>query len=266
MSDIGLALQLYDLMASRMERDGFCDNQAKVYRETIEFMKDCETAEEATEKIKGSPLYLAPSIALMKDKLLAQIAASKENRMPKLAEVYEKQLSEVNANSEAINNTGYHVTAQNVKIHYLNLIDAFCKIYESYVLIYNCAPGDTDKLNSEYANIKSNFAIFQNSDISFDEFTQIPEFREMILSNDKGYADFLDNIKSYQNALPDRSSEIQSATEEAQKEWGIISAMKDEIIAIGKENLKKSAAASVIVVPPENSSGSYTYIDEEVHP
>lgn len=58
-------------MAKRCESSVFSANQAKIYSEMVEFISDCESVEDSMQKIKNSPYYLGPSVALMKDKLEA---------------------------------------------------------------------------------------------------------------------------------------------------------------------------------------------------
>lgn len=46
MGDINKALELYDLMATRHEKSGFGKYQAQYYRDCMEIMRQCSTAEE----------------------------------------------------------------------------------------------------------------------------------------------------------------------------------------------------------------------------
>jgi hypothetical protein len=61
MPNIKRAIYRYDIMAKRFEESGVCPNQAKVYREMSDFIKDCADMNEATKKMKGSKYYTAPS-------------------------------------------------------------------------------------------------------------------------------------------------------------------------------------------------------------
>ncbi len=265
MSDINKALKLYDIMASRMEQNGFCSYQAAVYRETIELMKTCSTIEEATDKIKNSHLYLAPSAALVKDKLSALIRAANELYMPNVAAVYEEQLKKIESDVNSMYDSGYNSTAMNEKVKYIRAIEAFCDIYKSYFAICTAAPNDSELIESERENLNKAFGILEQGGVNFSEFAKLSEFRAMILSNDSGYEKFLSGSVALRQSSPDNSADSSLIDSEIKKAWDEVRAMKDEIVASGGEVMKKSAGISLVtVVPPSDAGGAYSYTDEEV--
>ncbi len=264
MPEINDAVFLYTLYADRMQQSGFCPNQAQVYREMAELIKSCATVEESMEKIKNSKYYLAPSVALMQDKLSAQARAATENHMPKLAAVYEKKLEEISNNPSAMHTPGYTVDAQNIKTKYFEILDAFFGIYESYFLMHTCEPTNTELMARERANLQNHFATLAKEGVNFQEFAQVPEFRALILSNNSAYPHFTANAEAIaQNGINYSAAASQIQAEFAQ-EMEKVNAQQAEITAIGAQNLAHAATARAIAVPPENEHGSYTFIEEEV--
>lgn len=120
MQDIDQAIELYKLMAKRCLDSGFAPYQGQVYTEMSDFMSDCTSAEEAMMKIKNSKYYLAPSVALMKDKLTALKNAALSHSMPIVADIYQHKLNEIDQNPAAIYETGYEKDAQNQKLGLVN--------------------------------------------------------------------------------------------------------------------------------------------------
>ncbi|NLF80612.1 MAG: hypothetical protein GX572_05415, partial [Clostridia bacterium] len=102
MRDIDKSLKLYGMMADRCEKSGYAPRQAQVYREMVIFMQDCATTAEAAAKIRSSKYFLAPGAALLQDKLAALAKASRENRMPDVADVYLKKIAEIDADVGAM--------------------------------------------------------------------------------------------------------------------------------------------------------------------
>lgn len=264
MVDIKKALQLYDMMASRMEMNGYSHRQAAVYRETIAFIKTCATAEAAMDKIKGSPLYLAPSKALMQDKLAAYTRGAKENNMPEVAKVYAFQIKKIRNDINAIYEAGYHTTAMNLKVKHLEIVDAFCSIYESYFILCTVSAFDTDIITAQHEKLKANFALFKSRDVDFLEFAQMNEYRDMILSDGKGYELYLNEVMGQSASAVDYAAERERIEREAAATWEEIQSCKAEIIAMSRENLSKRANARVIAVPPNDRLRDYEFIDAEV--
>lgn len=264
MSDIQRAIELYTLMAQRCEATGVSDYQAAVYREMINFMGDCKTISEATQKIKNSKYFLAPSVALMKDRMTSLKIAAQENGIPELADVYQAKLDEIEADIGAIYETGYEQAAQNVKIRYAKAIEAFCNAYNSYLTLCCSAANDTDAINSAKKDLNEAFEVFALLNKDFSVLASDPFMRKLIPANDEGYARFVREAPQIRASGIEYREELDKIAEQARSEWETMSKQKDSIRQTGKKNLEKVRKSRVTVVSPNVPDGKYSYIDEEV--
>jgi len=262
--DIEKAILLYKEMAERFEKCGIAPHQAAVYGEMADFMADCETAAEASVKIKNSPYYLKPSVALMQDKFTILRNAAMENHMPELAEVYEKKLAEIEADNAAIYETGYEKTAQNVKIKYTHLWEQFARTYEHYVAVSCCAVGDKEKQEDALKDLRQSLAELSKSGEAFSQLAQKENFRKLILANDNGYEEFCREAELTASGGKDHSAVSAQMEEENKAAWEEVRSLKDVITQVGRENLKEVKTARTMVVSPDSKDGVYEYIGEEV--
>lgn len=262
--EISKAIALYEAMASRMEASGRAPYQAKVYRDTIEFMRECETAEEAMDKIRNSPYYLAPTKALMQDKLTAYRDAALANKMPDVAAVYEKKLAEIEADADAVYTTGYEQAARRESIKYLDAAEAFGTLYEKYTEILLAQITDTEKIMAAQQAGKQLLASLRANGFDFAQMAQEPVYRNLIFASDAGYAAFVQNLAAVLDTTPDNRAEGQALQNERDTAWAQLKAAKKEISKMGKPIAKAAKTARTLVVAPQDAAGTYTYMDEEV--
>ncbi|MGI6174760.1 MAG: hypothetical protein ACOYJC_01090 [Christensenellales bacterium] len=264
MGGIHKALKLYGMMADRCEKSGYAPRQAQVYREMVSFMQDCETAEEAAAKIRSSKYFLAPGAALMQDKLAALEKASRENHMPDVADVYRKKIEEIDADIGAMYETGYEMTARNLKIPYIQTCEAFANIYNCYLTLSCISAANEALIQSTRKDLNESMAKLVKPSPDFTELSALPMFRALIPATDAGYARFVRTVPVLHTNGPDFTDEKQRIQEEYDKTHPLLSAEKEVIVRAGNESAAKIRRAQVVVVSPDSKSGSYTYIDEEV--
>ena len=265
MSDIDKALTLYGMMADRCERSGFAPRQARVYREMTEFMRGCATAAEAAEKIKNSKYFLAPSAALLQDKLAAQEKAARENEMPDVADVYKKKIAEIDANPQAMYETGYERTAQNLKIPYYQTYEAFSEIYACYAQLCCVAVNDDIKIRNTTENLRAAMSRLQKPSSDFTTLASIARFRRLIPVNDERYALFVKTAPAINKNGPDYGPEKAAVQKEFETLREFISNSDDavikEIIGTGTRLREKQRRTKVVVVPPDSKAGKYSFIE-----
>ncbi|MGI5849504.1 MAG: hypothetical protein ACOX8Q_05505 [Christensenellales bacterium] len=264
MGDIDKALKLYGMMADRCEKSGHAPRQTQVYREMVAFMQGCETAEEASAKIRNSKYFLAPSAALMQDKFAALEQASRENHMPDVADVYRKKIEEIDADIGAMYETGYEMTARNLKIPYIQTCEAFANIYNCYLTLSCRSTLDDVAIQHAIKDLREAMGKLVKPSSNFTELAALTMFRALIPATDAGYARFVQAVPALHTNGPDFAAEKQRVQEEYDKVCGLISAEKETIICAGNESAEKIRRAQVMVVAPDSKSGSYTYMDEEV--
>ncbi len=265
MNDVEKSIALYTAIAERCEKNGLSNRQAAVYREMIDFMKDCDTVEAMSAKIKNSKYYTAPAVALILDRLDAHKKAAEEEEMPEIAEVYRKKMEEIKADVAAMYVTGYEVTARNYKAKYMSTLDAFGRIYRAYMAFVHAMT--TDKTEKESA-LKDMREAMSNLTLPSDDFltlARLPKFRKLIATTDVGYGRFVQAVPKILNGEMDLSDEAHQEEQIAEAEWKEISQNKAQILEMGKENLQRIRRAKVTVIAPENAKGQYRYVDEEVH-
>jgi len=265
MATMEQVLTLYQHMADRCEKSGVAPNQARVYHEMIAFMRDCETVDEAMAKIKDSEYYLAPSVALIEDKIEALCKVAKENEMDEVVKVYEKKLEEIKKDASAIYDSTFYTTAHNLKTRYIQTKEAFCKIYEHYVRSCICVANDELEMNSVIKDMKEAFQKFDLPSKDFLTLSKLKNFRELVTTSDSEYAKFVETAILIKEKGFEYKDELQKLTEEAKASWDEVKALKEEIKKVGKHNASLSRWANVIVVAPDGPQREYSYIDEEVY-
>lgn len=268
--DINKCIELYKMMAQRCENSGLAKNQAKVYYEMIDFIADCDSVEDSMSKIKNSKYYFAPSVALMQDKLNAWKSAAIENDMPEIVNEINKKLSKIELDNSEIYVAGYEQTIQKYKNEYINTMQAFASIFDSYLAYVSTAKDyNLSDLQKHIKNLK-------RPSNNFEDLYKLKKFRNLIPVNDEGYKIFVGDIKNYINCGTLKSSvindnfDIESNTKIA---WDEIKDLKKDIIEIGKsyDNPSfyrhqlpemKAIAPDIDLENPANIEGlHYTYTD-----
>ncbi|MGI6168721.1 MAG: hypothetical protein ACOYI4_03255 [Christensenellales bacterium] len=264
MREIDKALKLYDMMAKRCEESGYAPRQAQIYREMVIFMQDCETAEEASAKIRNSKYFLAPSAALMQDKFAALEKASRENHMPDVAEVYRKKIEEIDADIGAMYETGYEMTARNLKIPYIQTCEAFSNIYNCYLTLSCCSLTNETLIQNTMKDLAESMGKLVKPSSDFTELSALPMFRALIPATDEGYAHFVRAVPALYANGPDFTAERQRVQQEYDETDSLLSGKKETVVRAGNESAAKIRRAQVVVIAPDSKAGSYTYMDEEV--
>ena len=264
MKDIEKAIKLYSLLAARCEQTGYSPRQAKVYREMVDFMQDCETADEAAVKIRNSKYFLAPSAALLQDKLAALEKASRESEMPEIADVYQKKIEEIDADPAAMYETGYDATVKNLKKAYFDTYNAFVQIFVAYFKLSCYSITDDAGINSATDALKTNFAALSKPSSDFAELAALEKFRTLIPVTNEAYARFVKEAPMLAANGPDYEAEKKAVEEELKELKKLYSSEKEAIVEAGKANAQKTKQSQVIAVPPDSQTGSYTYIEEKI--
>ena len=264
MGDITRALELYSLMAKRYEKSGYAPRQAQVYNEMVEFMKDCASAEEAAMKIRNSKYFLAPSVALMQDKLTVLEQAARENGMPELAKLYQEKIEEIEENTETMYDTTYVTKAQNLKVQYMQTYEAFIDVYNFYLTLSCTNVIDDVVVRDGIKDMKIALSQLIKPSSNFNELANLPRFRALIPVNDESYACFVNFIAKFNEQAVDFTEEKEEIQAEYDKTLALLANYENTIKAAGKTNLAKIKRSLVLAVAPQAKLGCYRYIDEEV--
>ncbi|MDL2214262.1 hypothetical protein LJB76_01725 [Clostridia bacterium OttesenSCG-928-O13] len=269
MKDIDKAIRLYTLMATRCEQSGFAPRQAKVYREMIELMRGCETADEASAKIKKSKYFLAPSAALMQDRLAALQRASLENGMPDVAEVYQKKILEIENDAGAMYETGYEQTAQNLKTLYVQTWEAFADIYRCYAKLACVRANNDMAITDTMKDLKAAVGRLAKPSTDFAQLAADAAFRRLVPANDEGYARFVEAVPRLLTHGPSYETEKRQIDESYSeiKSWlaGADKSVIQRMEANGQRMQGCMRKARVIAISPGSKSGRYSFVGEEVY-
>jgi antitoxin component of RelBE/YafQ-DinJ toxin-antitoxin module len=259
-NDIQKAIELYDLMSSRLERSKMAAHQSRVYREIGDLIRDCTTLEEVQEKIKGSRYYTAPTIALFKDRLAAQKKAADENGMPDLAAVYADKLREIEADESAVYKTGYEQKAADIWRRHGIKASAFVKIFNHYCAMAAAIPFGTE-IASDHLELVAAFEEMESVGADFATLAADPKFRSLVNAADGGYREFVREAPRFRSNAPDLSAEKEGVESELNAIWASIKANEQSIKAIGKRCRERTKRAQCIVIPPGSADGEYEYTD-----
>ncbi|MCL2041510.1 MAG: hypothetical protein FWG84_05650 [Bacteroidales bacterium] len=262
MKDIEKAINLYRLMASRCERTGHSPRQTRVYREMVEFMQDCDSADAAAVKIRNSKYFLAPAAALLQDKLAALERASRESDMPDVADVYKKKIEEIDADPTAMYETGYDATVKNLKKAYFDTYNAFVRIFVAYFKLSCYSVLDKTTAITLDA-LRADFAALSKPSSDFAQLAALEKFRSLIPVTDAGYARFVKEAPILAANGPDYAAEKQSIEEELKALQQLVAAEKDAVAEAGRVNKQKMRQSQTIAVAPDSQTGAYTYIEEK---
>ena len=228
MTQIEKSIELYKLMAERCKANGFSPHQARVYEEMTEFISGFGSIEEATAGIKNSEYYLAPTEALVRDKIEAKMKAAEEKDMPDVVEVYKKKLAAIDADQGEMYTAGFETTAQNIRNEYILTLQAFGEIFRAYIS-YKIDGAET------YLNeINYNLEQLKRPSSDFAVLSEIPTFRELALCNDEGYAEFVAEMKRI-IASDINGIKFEYDGEDIEEAWNTIKGLKVEVQKAGEK-------------------------------
>ncbi|MCL2511339.1 MAG: hypothetical protein FWF09_04750 [Bacteroidales bacterium] len=260
------AIQLYEMMAARFEKTGWSPSQAAVYAEIAEFMRnECATIDEATEKLKHSPLFLAPSVALMKDKINAYIRAAEDDKVRGVAEVYRQKLEEIERDPATMHDPAYFTAAQNLYIKYYAPIEAFKEIYNNYLQL----EGNYDFTTHRYAGgqfetlflpFRMAFEQFERYENNLAECSHRPEFREVIPVSDASYKRFVNDALRYRSN-PSDADPVTAYNAAEKRVEAIWSHLNGEQITEKIKNYAGVERGACLMVAPPDEHGDYEYTE-----
>lgn len=251
-------------MAERFEKSGYAPHQTQIYREMVQFLGGCETAAEATLKLKESKYSLALGAALVQDKLAALAKAALENDMPEAAVVYQDKIAEIDADVTAMYETGYEQTAKNIKIQYIQTYEAFADVFDCYLTLSGSVAGDEVVIQGALRDLNEALSRLVKPSADFTELAVLPRFRKLIPANDVGYSNFVRAVPLLQAKGPDFVAEMQQLKADFERTLPLIAPEQETLKNAAQVNLKKIKRSQVLVTPPIARSGGYVYSDEEV--
>ncbi len=266
MTDIDKAVHLYNLMADRLEKSGHAPRQAKIYREQADFIRDCRTLAEASEKIKNSPYYLAPGAALLQDKLAALARASEESGMPDVAEVYWDKIQDIDADVAAMYETGYEVRARNLKQPYLETLEAFSAIYRAYLTLEGLSALDSVGRKSAIGDLRSALSQLKKPSSHFEELANLPAFRRLVEADETGYRIFVQAIPRLATQEPDLAATLEAIEAEFKQTLEGLPTLQNAVKAAGQANAGRIRRAQALAQAPSSRQGDYQFSQEEVMP
>lgn len=259
MTGIEKSLELYELFYKRTSNCKFSPNQAQYYKECLELFRECETAEEATVKMKNSPLYTKGGQAVSLDKLYAQQKAAEELDYHELAEIYKNQYDKVKEDYNNAWNTAYTGKVSSFLMKIENLKSSFYEIFNDYVTLKTNSSKET-RYKFSFKNLGEKYKTIENNGETFKGLSEQERYRRLIHINDKGYQEFIDFVEKFMSTgeLEDNITNV-----DVSSEWNNIKKHKAEITSIGQREFSKLKRVSCISVPPKDTKGTYTYIDFE---
>lgn len=264
MTDIDKAVRLYTLMADRLENSGHAPRQTRVYRELADFIRDCQTLAEATEKIKNSPYYLAPGAALLQDKLAALAQASEVSGMPDVAQVYWEKIESIDADVSAMYETGYEVRARNLKQPYLETLEAFSAVYRAYLTLSGLSTLDSTGRESALKDLREALGRLRKPSAVFEELAWLPAFRRLVEADDAAYGLFVQVIPRLAGGDPDLREELEAIETDLERTLVGLPALQDPIKRAGRANAGRIRRAQALAQAPSSREGSYQFSQEEV--
>ena len=262
------AIKLYEMMAARHAKTGWSQAQAAVYTEIAEFMRTkCATIEEATEKLSKPPLSIAPTVALMKDKINAYIRAAEDDKVRGVAEMLREKLAELDRDPNSVYDSAYFLTAQNLYTKYYAPIEAFKDIYKRYIELESNSTytsymsNKTSKFDKGFLPFQMAFEQFEHYESDLAECSRRPEFREVIHVSDAAYERFVRDAVRYR-ANPSEADPIpyyQDAEKRVAAVWENFT--KEPIEEALKLRGEKSKDGACMMVAPPDGHGDYEYTE-----
>lgn len=245
------SVKLYEMTRDRCGASEFCKHQAKVYAEMVDFIAACDSVEDSMQKIKNSEYYLAPSAALVKDKLEAEKKFALEHDMQDLADVYDTKIHEIDEDGSSMYTNDYSSKAQTIKFDYVNSLTAFGNIFVSYVT-YNCSGEDV-----HVSDIKKQEGYIKYPVSDFAEVAKLDIYRNLVTLNDEAYNKFVSDVCEILNGGKVESF-ADLANEDAydvEAEFEILSSNKEALQAKGEKWTSVSFENSHIAHAPTYDAG-----------
>lgn len=265
MSDKEKINELYTLMAERFENSPQGKCQAKVYREMLDFMKDCQTADEAMKKIRASKYYLAPSVAATCDMILALSKAAEETGMDDLKAVYDAKLREIASDETAIYTAGYQEKAKFEKAAYFDTLEAFSLLFRDWMSYRMSDKKDAIVMNSAAQDFRKHASNLKKPSGDFRTLSENPRFRALIPLDDALYPTFAAETELLlRGASLSKPEESVIPREVFEEEWQKIEQALPEIEDAGRDYLNKTREAKISVQAPFDVNGRYTYSNERI--
>jgi len=268
---IDKAIQLYEMMAARFTKTGWSPSQAAVYTEIAGFMRnECATLEEATEKLKNSPLFAAPAVALVKDKINALIRAAEDDEVRGVPELYRKKLEEIERDPAAVHDSAYFITAQNLYIKYYAPIEAFKEIYQRYLELEGNYSYSSHKysgiltFDKKYLSFQMAFEQFERYESDLANCARRPEYREIIPVSDEAYERFVrDAIRYRANpSVADPVTEYEEAEKRVEAVWKRFN--REQVVERLQNQTRWELGACLMIAPPDEH-GDYEYTEIVTH-
>ncbi|MCL2116479.1 MAG: hypothetical protein FWH29_09680 [Methanobrevibacter sp.] len=248
-------IELYEIMINNLEKSGFGDNQVQVYKEIIDFIKDCPSSLDAYKKLKSSDYSIAPNIALIKDKLETLKKANLEIQMEEIAKVYADKIEEIDSNPNSTYETTYEEKANEIWREHENKLYGFVAIYNAYLSLIIV---DEEDYQFAHLNLINAFKTLNSLNDNFLDLSKNKRFRDIIPINDKAYFDFIKNAQIYKNSPPDLNQVDKNEIELAFKN---IKENKSKLEKIAKDYLNQQKASGAISTSPKDKKGKYEYIE-----
>ncbi|MEG0156093.1 MAG: hypothetical protein RR626_05775 [Anaerovoracaceae bacterium] len=249
-------LELYDLMAQGYEGLKFGTNQARVYGEILEFIKDCKSPEEVAEKLRGSKYYLAPGTALIKDQITALQKAAEENGNLKLAQVYEEKLNRIAEDEQNAYVADYDAKVKSAETEYYNRRSGFVAAYNGYLEFLIAAEKEKAEKAEEFSKLRKAFCAIAGD---MEALETTPHLKDLIFATEEGYKAFCETMRSgtlpHEAQLDLRMDNVQDAA----TVWKQVKKNKKTITDIGKEAIEKTKRVACIAVPPKEEEGEYVF-------
>ncbi len=264
MSDVSKALELYELFATRCEKGRFTQNQAVIYREMVDFLKDCASDEEMNLKLKNSKYYLAPSVAQARDMVFVLSEIAVENDMAELKALCDNELDKISQDETSIYSSSYQIEATAIINKYAKTLEAFLTIFESYMQFKFAEELTDEGVARIHDKLKRAFESLSLPVSDFRELSKIKKFRDLIFLDDREYEDFVNEAETFRTSPPSFEDDLKMALSEAEEFWESIKPQKSEIIATYKDRLEKTRSVLCTVIAPNDKDGKYSFENEEV--
>lgn len=263
MNDLNKAIELYSLMAKRLENSNFTKNQAKTYREMVKLLQESNSMEDAEYKIKNSKYYLAPSVSKTIDTILIYKKIAIENDLNILIELCDKEMEKINSDQNSIYNSSFFKEAENILARYSQTIEGFISIFENYMNINFTNKEEENEVSKIIDNINNSFNMLILPSNDINELSSISLFRNLIPLNDDNYNKFINQVNEYKKGNYKNSNKT-FLEYDINNEWKEINSIKNLIINNKEEKSKNTSIKLSTAISPHDDKGVYIFKNEEV--
>ena len=258
MAGIEKSVELYELIIARLEDSGVAPNQLAYYRECLDLIRTCSTAEEAEVAMRNSPLYTAGGQALMLDKFIAFAKAMEYCGYDEAAKIYRDKFEEVKDNYASAWDTSYNQKVLDLLVQYTERKSLFMDVILAPVNYMGAGelPSDSGTRKMDNERLKENFAKIREKGWDFFEMAGDPYLRELVPLSDEAYAAYIRKIAEIAQKgtmAPDEDGAEYSRIKE------FVSSHKDELRDAARRTLAKKAV--VMAVPNESAPYKHEFID-----